>query len=108
VGESLSKVRLSRKLSTQACCLTTEGPVTLEMERFFRRGPSEEMRKVRAARVLELNPEHRAFAALQEAYQNDRERAKKLSCILASLAELSAGVEVEDPAQFAEQVAELC
>ena len=107
VGESVSKVRLSRKLSTQACCLTSEGPLTLEMERFFRHGPSEEMRKVRATRVLELNPEHRAFQALKEAWENDREKAKKLSQILSVLAEMTAGMDVEDPAAFAEQVAEL-
>ena len=107
VGEGVSKVRLSRKLSRQACCLSTEGPLTLEMERYFRHGPSEEMRKLRATRVLELNPEHPAFSALRDAYENDREKAKKLSQILSVLAEMTAGMDVEDPATFAEQVAEL-
>ena len=107
VGEELSKVRLSRKLTTQACCLTSEGPLTLEMERYFRHGPSEEMRKVRATRVLELNPEHKAFRVLQDAWKNDSEKAKKLSRILYVLAEMTAGMDVEDPNAFAEQVAEL-
>ena len=107
VGEELSKVRLSRKLSTQACCLTSEGPLTLEMERYFRHGPSEEMRKVRATRVLELNPEHRAFRVLKEAWDSDKEKAGKLSQILYVLAEMTAGMDVEDPNRFAEQVAEL-
>ena len=107
VGESVAKVRLSRKLSSQPCCLTTEGGVTLEMERFFRRGPSEEARKIRATRVLELNPEHHAFAVLKEAYENDRDKAAKLSKILSVLAEMTAGTEVEDPVGFAGLVAEL-
>ncbi len=107
VGDSLSKVRLSRKLSTQPCCLTTEGGITLEMERYFRRGPSEEMRKLRANRVLELNPEHHAFQVLKEAYGQDRDKAAKLSRILAVLAEMTAGMDVEDPAGFSELVAEL-
>ena len=107
VGGDLSKVRLSRKLSTQACCLTSEGPLTLEMERYFRHGPSEEMRKLRAARVLELNPEHHAMQVLKDAWTNDKEKAKKLSQILYVLAEMTAGMDVEDPAAFAEQVAEL-
>ncbi|MBR5094668.1 MAG: molecular chaperone HtpG, partial [Oscillospiraceae bacterium] len=107
IGEGVSKVRLSRKLASQACCLTTEGPVTLEMERFFRRGPSEEMRKVRATRILELNPEHPAFAALQTAFAEDREKAAELARILYVLAEMTAGVEVEDPAAFAARVAAL-
>lgn len=107
VGEGLSKVRLSRKLSSMPCCLTTEGGITLEMEKYFQRGPSEEMRKLRANRVLELNPEHHAFQALKAAYENDREKAEKLSKVLSTLAELMAGVEVEDPASFTELVSEL-
>ena len=107
VGEDVVKVRLSNKLASQPCCLTTEGGITLEMEKYFRRGPSEEMRKIRANRVLELNPEHHAFAVLKEAYENDKEKAKKLSQVLARLAELMAGVEVEDPAAFVSLVAEL-
>ena len=107
VGEDIVKVRLSNKLASQPCCLTTEGGITLEMEKYFRRGPSEEMRKIKANRVLELNPEHHAFAVLKEAYENDREKAKKLSQVLARLAELMAGVVVEDPAAFVALVAEL-
>ena len=107
VGEDVVKVRLSNKLASQPCCLTTEGGITLEMEKYFRRGPSEEMRKIKANRVLELNPEHHAFAVLKEAYENDKEKAKKLSQVLARLAEMLAGVEVEDPAAFVSLVAEL-
>lgn len=104
---AVTKVRLSTKLASQPCCLTTEGGVTLEMERYFRRGPSEEMRKVRANRVLELNPQHPAFAALTSAYENDKDKAKKLSQVLEGMAELLAGVELEDPAAFTALVGEL-
>ena len=107
LGDKVTKVRFSRKLASVPCCLTTEGGVTLEMEKYFRRGPSEEMRKVRANRVLELNAEHSAVEALRAAYENDKDRAKSLAAILEILAEMMAGVEVEDPAKFVEQVAEL-
>lgn len=107
VGEDIVKVRLSSKLASQPCCLTTEGGITLEMEKYFRHGPSEEMRKIKANRVLELNPEHHAFQVLKEAYANDQEKAKKLSLVLARLAEMISGVEIEDPAAFVGLVAEL-
>jgi len=107
IGEEVSKVRLSRKLSSQPCCLTSEGPLTLEMERYFRAGPSEEMRKLRATRVLELNPDHPAFAAVKSAFENDREKAKKLAKILWVLSEMNAGIEVEDTAEFTDFVSEL-
>ena len=108
VGEAVSKVRLSRKLASQPCCLTTEGGLTLEMEKYFRRGPSPEMRNIRATRVLELNPEHKAFTALKSALDSgDKDKAKNLALILARLAELMAGAEIEDPAAFVSEVSEL-
>ena len=107
LGGGVTRVRLSRKLSNLPCCLTTEGGVTLEMEKYFRHGPSEEMRNIRANRVLELNPEHRAFAALKEAFENDKEKAANLSKILETMAEMMAGCDVEDPAAFVAQVSEL-
>ncbi|MCR5090178.1 MAG: molecular chaperone HtpG [Oscillospiraceae bacterium] len=108
VGEGIAKVKLSNKLSNRPCALTTEGGVTLEMERYFRNGPSEEMRKVRATRVLELNPEHHAFQVLREAYTaEDREKAAKLAKILNVLAEMAAGVDVEDASEFTDLVSEL-
>ena len=107
VGGDLAKVKISRKLETLPCCLTTEGNITLEMEKYFRHGPSEEMRKIRATRVLELNANHKAFAALKDAYENDKDKAKQLSKILASLAELMAGVEIDDPAEFVAEVSAL-
>jgi molecular chaperone HtpG len=108
VGDAVSKVQLSRKLASQPCCLTTEGGLTLEMEKYFRRGPSPEMRSIRATRVLELNPEHKAFAALKAAFDNgETDKAKNMALILTRLAELLAGAEIEDPAAFAGEVAEL-
>ena len=108
VGDAVSKVRLSRKLASQPCCLTTEGGLTLEMEKYFRRGPSPEMRNIRATRVLELNGEHKAVEALKAAWEaGDKDKAKNMSLILARLAELLAGAEIEDPAAFVSEVAEL-
>ena len=107
LGEKIVKARLSRKLATQPCCLTTEGGISLEMERYFRNGPSEEMRKLRANRVLELNGEHKAVQALKATFDSgDREEAGKIAKILETLAELMAGCELEDPAEFVGLVGE--
>ena len=108
LGEAVADVRLSRKLTSLPCCLTTEGGLTLEMEKYFRHGPSEEMRSIRATRILELNGEHSAVAAVKSAWENgDRDKAAELSCILARLAELMAGAEIEDPAEFAKLISKL-
>ena len=108
LGGAVTAVRLSRKLAAMPCCLTTEGGITLEMEKYFRRGPSEEMRSLRANRVLELNAEHKAVQALKAAFDGgDKEKAAQYAKILDTLAEMMAGCEVEDPASFVTLVAEL-
>ncbi len=107
-GDAIAKVKLSNRLSTRPCALTTEGGVTLEMERYFRVGPSEEMRKVRATRVLELNPEHHAFQTMRDAWASgDKERAASLAKILSTLAALAAGDDIEDAAEFTDLVSAL-
>ena len=103
--ENLKLVRLSSKLVSASCCLTTQGGLTLEMEKYFRSGPSEEMRKLRAERVLELNAGHKAYAALKAAFDaDDKEKLASLAKILYAQAELIAGVEIEDPVAYAELV----
>ena len=103
----VSIVRLSHKLVSAPVCLTTEGSITLEMERYFRRMPDTGMEPPKATRVLELNGEHPAFKALEVAVATDPERAKKLVNILHSQALLIAGEELEDPSAYAEDVCSL-
>ena len=106
--EKLKQVTLSNKLVSSSCCLTSTGGFTLEMEKYFRNGPSEEMRKLRADRVLELNASHHAFEAIKAAYESgDKDRAAAMSKILYAQSELIAGVEVEDPTAYAELVCTL-
>ena len=112
VKESLpglvSDVRLSHKLKSQPVFLTTEGEVTLEMEKYFQNIPGlPETQNVKAKRVLELNGNHPAFAALQKAYETDKARAARLAMVLMAQAELIAGIPLDDPAAYTELVCEL-
>ena len=105
VGEEIVSAKISNKLASQPCALSTEGPVSLEMEKYFKHGPSEEMRKVKASRVLEINLENAAIAAMKKEYdEGDREKAADMARILNTLANLMAGMEIEDPAKFTRQV----
>ena len=108
LGEEVAKVRLSGKLATQPSALTTEGGITLEMEKYFQHGPNQEMRSIKATRVLEVNPDNAMFKALQTAWNDgDKEKAAGIAKILNTLAKLMAGVEIEDPASFTKQIADL-
>ena len=107
LGERVAKVKLSHKLVSAPVCLTTEGSVTLEMERYFRSMPDTGLEPPKATRVLELNADSPAFAALESAVKADPERARKLVEILHAQALLIAGEELPDPAQYAEDVCSL-
>lgn len=99
-------VRLSHKLKSHPVCLSAEGEVTLEMEKYFKSLPGEE-EKIKARRVLELNGEHHAFDALKKAYEEDKEKAKKLSKILYTQALLIADMPIENAVEYAQLVSEL-
>ena len=105
LGGAVETVRLSHKLKSQPVFLTTDGEVTLEMEKYFQNLPGvPESQNIKAHRVLELNGSHPAFAALEKAYAEDKPRAARLSMVLLAQAQLIAGLPLDDPAAYTELV----
>jgi molecular chaperone HtpG len=104
LGGEVVDVRLSHKLKTHPVCLTTQGEITLEVEKYFRSLPGANTENLKAQKVLELNGDHPAFAALQAAYDADRDRAAKLAKILLAQAKLIADLPLDDPSAYAELV----
>ncbi len=102
--DDVADVKLSKSLVSSAVCMSYEGEITLEMERYFRQMPGEAGEKIRAKRVLELNPAHPAFASLTAAFGADRDRAGKIARVLCDQAKLLAGLPVEDLAAYSEAV----
>ncbi|MCL1829373.1 MAG: molecular chaperone HtpG [Oscillospiraceae bacterium] len=107
LGDEVSVVRLSRKLKNRPVYLATEGGVTLEMEKYFKSLPGDRSDEIKATRVLEINGDHSAFRSLKAAYENDKEKAAKLSKILLSQAQLIAGLSLDDPSEYTEIVCSL-
>ncbi len=105
--DDVADVKLSKSLVSSAVCMSYEGEITLEMERYFRQMPGEAGEKIRAKRVLELNPAHPAFASLTAAFEADRDRAGKIARVLCDQAKLLAGLPVEDLAAYSEAVCAL-
>ena len=107
LGDQIKEARVSRILRSGAVCLTADGPITLEMEKYFQRVDPENARNMKAQRVLELNPDSPAFAALQQAVETDKEKAAKYAKLLYAQAQLIAGIPLEDPAGYSELVCSL-
>ncbi len=104
LGDAIHAAKISSKLVSYPVCLGTEGPVTLEMEKYFNSIPHEEGQEIKAQRVLELNADHDVFKALKDAVENDKDKAARYCHILNDLALLLAGMPVEDPSKFSSNV----
>ena len=104
LGDQIDRAVLSHKLVSGAVCLTAEGGVTFEMERYFRNMPGAPDH-LKAIRVLEFNGSHRAYKAMKEAFdEGDKERAAKIVKILHAQALLIAGEPLEDPTAYTELI----
>lgn len=101
------KAVISDKLKSHAVCLSTEGSISIEMEKYFAQMPGND-NKPTTSKVLELNPEHPAFGAMKAAFAlDDKEKTKKYAQILFDQALLIAGLPIEDPTAYCDLVCSL-
>jgi len=107
LGGSIVDVRISHKLKSHPVYLTSDGDISIEMEKYFAVMKNEAAQNIKAKRVLELNSEHHAFKALEEAYKTDKEKAEKLAKILLSQGLLIAGLPLENAAEYTELICQL-
>ena len=106
LGDQVKEVRISKILKSGACCLSADGPVSLEMERYMRKLEGGEHMK--AERVLELNADSAPYAALKKAVDaGDQATVEKYAKLLYGQALLLADLPLEDPSEYAELVCSL-
>lgn len=101
----VTKVILSKRLKSHPVCLTSEGEITLEMEKVLNSMPGNDG-NVKAQRVLEINPGHEIFGKLT-AVSSDSEKLGKYANLLYTQALLIEGMPVENPVEFSNLVCEL-
>ena len=105
LGEKVKTVRASKKLKSHPVCLAAGEGLSFEMEKYFASVQPDQ--KIKADRILELNPSHPMFAALEKAVADDPETAKKYASVLYGQALLIAGLPLEDPSGYTDLVCEL-
>ena len=105
LGDAVKEVKASARLKSHPVCLTAGENLSFEMEKYF--SAVQPDAAIRADRILELNVEHPAFAALENAVTSDPEKAKKYAQLLYSQALLIAGLPLEDPSAYTDLVCEL-
>ena len=105
LGDEVDEVRASRKLKTHPVCLTSGEGVSFEMERYFAVAQPE--MGLKAKRILEVNTDHPAFAALEAARTADPEKAKKYARVLLNQSKLIAGLPIDDPSGYTDLLCSL-
>ena len=107
IGDSINAVRFTNKLKKHPVCLTSEGGISLEMEKVLNSMPGAEQNKVQAKLVLEINADHPIAEKLKTLYNEDKEMLGKYAKLLYGEACLIGGKSVPDPAEHSALVCEL-
>lgn len=99
----VTAVKLTNKLGSHPVCLSAEGYVSLEMEKVLNSMPGANQ-GVKAQLVLEVNADHSIVEKLKSV---DDDTLKKYTNLLYSSARLIAGLDLENPTEFSDNLAEL-
>ena len=105
LGGRVKDVRLSKILKSHAVCLTSDGILSIEMEKVLSQMPSEHNAK--AEKVLEINANHPIYETLKKLYETDKDKLKVYSDILYNQALLVEGMPIENPVDFSNKICSL-
>lgn len=107
LGDSVNAIRFTNKLKNHPVCLTSEGGISLEMEKTLNSMPGAADNKVKAQLVLEISATHKLAEKLKELYGKDNETLGKYAKLLYGEACLIGGKPIENPAEHSALVCEL-
>ena len=106
LGDKVTEVRLSTRLKSHPVCITSEGALSVEMEKVLNSMPNAE--KVESKKILELNGSHPVFAALQKLQADgNTDKLAAYADLLYNQALLIEGLPIEDPVAYAQAVCDL-
>lgn len=105
LGDKVSAVRLTNKLKSHPVCITSDGALSVEMEKVLNSMPTDQ--KAKADKALEINPDHPIFDKLQFLFDNDREMLSTYADLLYTQAMLIEGMSIEDPVAFSEKLSKV-
>lgn len=103
--DKVNSVKFTNSLKTHPVCLTTEGEVSLEMEKVLNAMPTDD--KIKANVVLEINENHKIAKKIKKLYETDKNELEKYTKILYSQARLIEGLEIENPTEITNLICEI-
>lgn len=102
LGGKVKAVKLSQRLKTHPVCITSEGMLSVEMEKVLSAMPNDQGAK--AEKILEINASHPIFAKLKSLFESDKDKAAEYTDILYDQALLIEGMPIEDPVGFSNKL----
>ncbi len=101
LGGKVKAVKLSQRLKTHPVCITSEGMLSVEMEKVLSAMPDEQAHNAKAEKILEINASHPIFEKLRKLYAEDnKDKIAEYADILYSQALLIEGMPIENPVEF--------
>ena len=97
----VTSVKLSSRLKTHPVCITSEGNVSLEMEKVLSSMPNAD-NAPKAEKILEINSEHPIYEKLKLLFDTDKELLKDYSKILYGQALLIEGMAIDNPVELSD------
>ena len=107
IGDDVSKVQFTNTLQNHPVSLSSEGNVSVGMEKILNKMPGAEDQHIKAEIVLEININHPLAAKLKELFENDKDRLATYSKILFAQARLVSGMSLDNPAEISSLVCNL-
>lgn len=101
----VTNVRASKRLKTHPVCLSTDGEITIEMEKILNAMPNNP--NVKAEKVLEININHEVFQSLKAAHEKDKEKLDLFTALLYNQALLIEGLPIQDPVEFTNDICKI-
>lgn len=105
LDQKVKEVRVSKRLKSHPVCLTTDGEITLEMEKVLKAMPNNQ--DIKAEKVLEINVNHEVFKSLKSAFEHDKEKLTLYTNLLYNQALLIEGLPINDPVEFTNDICKI-
>lgn len=102
LGNEVAKVRLSNRLKSHPVCLSSEGELSIEMEKVLSAIPNQ--KSMKAEKVLEINNTHSIYSKIVSLYDTDKDAVKDYARILLIQAKLIEGLPIENPSDYADLI----
>jgi molecular chaperone HtpG len=103
--EKVKDVKLTARLKDSPVCLVSGEGLSLEMEKILKSMPNQN--EIKAERILEINPDHDLFKAVNLVYEKDNTKIDEYASLLYHQALLMEGLPIEDPTEFSNNLVKL-